>query len=136
MAGGLRYREPAISLEAVVKFVANLDKRESVAAKLLPRLPLDLPNAWLRERRGMKPLAHDPRIQPRRPRRLAHPAATAGRQCAEPEPHAPTTPRFPTVSPCFPWNHPPTDEEIDEPASKVQCLKKVGNRVHPMILNR
>jgi hypothetical protein len=37
----LRYREPAISLQAVVEFIANPDKKELVAAKLLPRLPLD-----------------------------------------------------------------------------------------------
>jgi len=29
----LRYREPAISLQAVVEFIANPDKRELVAAK-------------------------------------------------------------------------------------------------------
>ena len=84
----------------------------------------------------MEPLAHDPRIQLRKPRRFAHPAVIAGRQYAEPELHAPTTPRFPTVSPCSPWNHPPIHRKIDEPASKVQFLKKVGNRVHAMILNR
>jgi hypothetical protein len=55
----------------------------------------------------MKPLAHDPRIRPHRPRRLARPAAAAGRQYAELELHVPTTPRFLTVSPCLPWNHPP-----------------------------
>jgi hypothetical protein len=48
----------------------------------------------------MKPLAHDLHIRLRKLRQLARPAARASRQYVEPEPHVPTTPRSPTVSPC------------------------------------